>query len=300
MQALAGFSSSTSSLAFPWRETTKRSEHNDDGDTAPSGGNIATASGGGRHEKRRSDAELSAQYGKLRESGLPLDTMKLVSNEDLSALNEDAGQLLTLNERLGRYALYVANLERSNKELGVKVESLIVESAGLKVEHEEKRAAWAEEKRALMEQVAALEMRVSESELRIEQAEGRNKKLAEEQKQLQEQRQALSQECKGLTQKMAQASEEYRSILRVRSVTSSVLAALHLIRHPLTPLPSSSTLLTPSAPPALLPPSPSAHPLYSTGAQHPAARPPHTLRPQRLRQARGIRSHTRRRRGADA
>ena len=196
---------------YPWRETFKSEE---DWDTAPS--IVGATASAGQYEYRRSDAELSAQYGKLRESGLPLDTMKLVSNEDLSALSEDAGQLLTLNERLGRYALYVSNLERSNKELGSKVESLIVECDGLKVEHEEKRGAWEKEKRGLMEQVASLEMRVSESEIRSEQAEAVRKNLEDEKQKMQQQCAGLQKECQGLTRKMEMASEEYRSILRVR------------------------------------------------------------------------------------
>ena len=36
----------------------------------------------------------------LKEHGMPLDSMKLVLNEDLSALNEDASHVLSLNERL--------------------------------------------------------------------------------------------------------------------------------------------------------------------------------------------------------
>ena len=48
--------------------------------------------------------------------------MKLVANEDMSALNEDAGQILTLNERLSRYALYVSQMERSNRDMGTQLE----------------------------------------------------------------------------------------------------------------------------------------------------------------------------------
>ena len=61
---------------------------------------------------------------------MPLDSMKLVLNEDLSALNEDASHVLSLNERLTRYALYVSQLECSTKELGAQVETYMARQRG--------------------------------------------------------------------------------------------------------------------------------------------------------------------------
>ena len=150
----------TTHQAYPWRETSQRGIDDDEGETAP-GGPVWLQS-------RRSDAELSAQYGKLKDSGLPLDTMKLVNNEDLHALNEDAGQILTLNERLGRYALYVSNLERSNKELGMNMENLMAELAALRAEFEEAKNGWGRERGELMAKLGAMEMELADSNLKVE------------------------------------------------------------------------------------------------------------------------------------
>ena len=150
----------TTSQAYPWRETSQRAIDDFDDDTAPGGPAWL--------QSRRSDAELSAQYGKLKDSGLPLDTMKLVNNEDLHALNEDAGQILTLNERLGRYALYVSNLERSNKELGMNMENLMSELAALRAEFNEAKAGWGKERGELMAKMGAVEMELADAGLKME------------------------------------------------------------------------------------------------------------------------------------
>ena len=49
-------------------------------------------------------------------------------------INEDASHVLTLNERLTRYALYVSQLERSNKELGAQVETVMAQLAASNTE----------------------------------------------------------------------------------------------------------------------------------------------------------------------
>ena len=62
---------------------------------------------------------------------MPLDSMKLVLNEDLDSLNQDTGHLLNLNERLSQYALFVSNLERTSRDQGVSIENYKAQSAAL-------------------------------------------------------------------------------------------------------------------------------------------------------------------------
>ena len=67
----------TTTAAYPWRNSSV-----DEGETAPGGPDVPPA----RLSSRRSDAEIKEEYSKLREAGMPLDSMKLVLNEDLSAV----------------------------------------------------------------------------------------------------------------------------------------------------------------------------------------------------------------------
>ena len=110
----------TTAAAFPWKAE----------ETAPSGSAPFYRGRPSREEtgpptltKRRTEAEIKEEYDVLKGAGLPLQSMKLVLNEDLGALNEDASHVLDLNERLTRYALYVSELERANKELGLSWEA---------------------------------------------------------------------------------------------------------------------------------------------------------------------------------
>ena len=59
-----------------------------------------TAPGGNGTSDVRLEVQRAESITKLKEVGMPLDSMKLVLNEDLDSLNEDAGHLLNLNERL--------------------------------------------------------------------------------------------------------------------------------------------------------------------------------------------------------
>ena len=140
------------------------------GETGPGSSSVAD---------RRSAQELASQYNKLKESGLPLDTMKLMLNEDLSALSEDAGHILKNNERLGRYALYVSNLERTNKELGVKMENLMAESTRIKADHESEKEEWSAERSQMQQKLVMADMQVAEAKQRQEQLEGDMKELKE-------------------------------------------------------------------------------------------------------------------------
>ena len=87
---------STTAGAYPWRDPTMSV----DDSTGPAGGFAPPP----QLTKRRTDAEIKEEYSKLKEAGMPLESMKLVLNDDLSALNEDASHVLNLNERLTRYA----------------------------------------------------------------------------------------------------------------------------------------------------------------------------------------------------
>ena len=87
----------TTAAAFPWKAE----------ETAPSGSAPFYRGRPSREEtgpptltKRRTEAEIKEEYDVLKGAGLPLQSMKLVLNEDLGALNEDASHVLDLNERL--------------------------------------------------------------------------------------------------------------------------------------------------------------------------------------------------------
>ena len=74
---------STTASAYPWREEAVRAID----ETAPSGpdSHIAT-----RSSSRRSEKQMAEEYTALKEAGMPLDSMKLVLNEDLSAVRGSA------------------------------------------------------------------------------------------------------------------------------------------------------------------------------------------------------------------
>ena len=99
---------------------------------------------------------------------MPLESMKLVLNDDLSALNEDASHVLNLNERLTRYALYVSQLERSNKELGATVETQMTQIAAGKAEYAEAQEAFGQERAGLVGQVAMAEAQTSDALAKVE------------------------------------------------------------------------------------------------------------------------------------
>ena len=72
--------------AYPWQNSTY-----DEGETAP-GGPDTHALPLRKSSGLRSDAEIKLEYSKLRDAGMPLDSMKLVLNEDLSAVRRPAGR----------------------------------------------------------------------------------------------------------------------------------------------------------------------------------------------------------------
>ena len=90
--------------AYPWQDEQQQQD-----ETAPSGPARTTT---------RTPEELAEELNKLKEAGVPLNSMKLVPNSDLDALQGDASRVLSLNERLARYVMYVSQLEKSNRELG--------------------------------------------------------------------------------------------------------------------------------------------------------------------------------------
>ena len=103
-------------------------------------------------------AELN---GKLAHPELPgpLSNLKMVAPSDLDALNEDAGNILGLNERLSRYVAFVARLEADNRELSE-------ENAALRAQQSATAAAeeFAAERRGVAE-LAAEEKLANESAL---------------------------------------------------------------------------------------------------------------------------------------
>ena len=155
----------TTAAAFPWKAE----------ETAPSGSAPFYRGRPSREEtgpptltKRRTEAEIKEEYDVLKGAGLPLQSMKLVLNEDLGALNEDASHVLDLNERLTRYALYVSELERANKELGLSWEAQKSEMAQMRVDHAEAQEAFGEERAQLVGQAAVAEAKTSEALAKVE------------------------------------------------------------------------------------------------------------------------------------
>lgn len=89
----------TSGSAYPWRDATRSF---DEGETAPGGpdmtSRLADMSGSVRMS-HRTDAEIKEEYSKLKDAGMPLESMKLVLNEDLSAVRCGCGAQLLLRDR---------------------------------------------------------------------------------------------------------------------------------------------------------------------------------------------------------
>ena len=187
--------------AYPWRDSRRGMED----ETAPGGPDSMPP----RLEKRRTDAEIKEEYGRLKEAGMPLESMKLVLNEDLSALNEDATHVLGLNERLTRYALYVSQLERSNKELGAQVETLMAQLATAKNEFETATLAFNEERAGLLGKVAGAEAQVADSLLKVEAAEKQTATVKRDLQRSSDGKQAAESRVKT----MEGAAEELRQIM---------------------------------------------------------------------------------------
>ena len=106
----------------------------------------------------------------LKSAGMPLEGMKLVLNEDVDAINEDATHVLTLNERLTRYALYVSQLERSNKELGAQVETMMAALAAEKQAQKDAQLSFDEERGELLGKVAAAEAQTAVALQKVDEA----------------------------------------------------------------------------------------------------------------------------------
>ena len=101
------------------------------------------------------------QYSLLRERNMPLDTMKLFPNEDFSALDEDAGHVFNLNERLSRYALYVSQLEGNNRSMITQIETLSAQVVVVRQENDDlKKASEAERVALLAKEAAAAALQV--------------------------------------------------------------------------------------------------------------------------------------------
>ncbi|KOO30228.1 hypothetical protein Ctob_004352 [Chrysochromulina tobinii] len=134
--------------AFPWHRDEDEASKSELDETAPSGPARPTM---------RTPATLAVELNKLKDSGVPLSSMKLVPNSDIEALQGDATRVLGLNERLARYVTYVAQLEKTNKELGERNEVL---SFALDAERAEKTATmqkFVAEKSDLVSRITAAE-----------------------------------------------------------------------------------------------------------------------------------------------
>ena len=135
--------------AFPWhRDGESESSKSELDETAPSGPARPTM---------RTPATLAAELNKLKDSGVPLSSMKLVPNSDIEALQGDASRVLGLNERLARYVTYVAQLEKTNKELGERNEVLSFALDAERAEHTATEQKFFAEKSDLVSRITAAE-----------------------------------------------------------------------------------------------------------------------------------------------
>ena len=135
--------------AFPWhRDGESESSRSELDETAPSGPARPTM---------RTPATLAAELNKLKDSGVPLSSMKLVPNSDIEALQGDASRVLGLNERLARYVTYVAQLEKTNKELGERNEVLSFALDAERAEHTATEQKFFAEKSDLVSRITAAE-----------------------------------------------------------------------------------------------------------------------------------------------
>ena len=78
--------------------------------------------------------------------------------------------MLTLNERLTRYALYVSQLERSNKELGAQVETMMAALAAEKQAQKDAQLSFDEERGELLGKVAAAEAQTAVALQKVDEA----------------------------------------------------------------------------------------------------------------------------------
>ena len=67
--------SSTAAVAYPWRDTDE---------TAAGGPDVGVTFT--PQSSHRTEQQMTEEYATLKEAGMPLDSMKLVLNEDLSAV----------------------------------------------------------------------------------------------------------------------------------------------------------------------------------------------------------------------
>ena len=125
------YSERTVRSAYPWHAATE--------DETGAGPAAAPSSSG---VVKKTPEQLQEELDRLKEAGVPLDSMKLVSNADLNALAGDTTRVFGLNERLARYAMYVAQLEQRNQQLGDQVEGLQMELSGERDDHAASKEAF--------------------------------------------------------------------------------------------------------------------------------------------------------------
>ena len=145
---------------------------------------------------------------------MPLESMKLVLNDDLSALNEDASHVLNLNERLTRYALYASQLERSNKELGATVETQMTQIAAGKAEYAEAQEAFGQERAGLVGQVAMAEAQTSDALAKVEVAKAETGQAQEKAKAAVAAKESVTSQLKA----NEKAAEQLREVLTANGI----------------------------------------------------------------------------------
>lgn len=147
--------SSVRESAYPWQSEGLGDE------TAPSGLTRTSST-------TRTPEELQEELNKLKDSGVPLQSMKLVPNTDLDALEGDTTRVFGLNERLARYVLYVSQLEKSNRELGEKGDALAASLAAERADSDAAKEAFNAERRELATRAAASDRMHQDSLERID------------------------------------------------------------------------------------------------------------------------------------
>ena len=104
---------------------------------------------------------------RLKESNIPLDSMKLVPMSDLVALEGDAQEVFGLNERLAKYVMYVSELERSNKDIKIQLDISKTTVTSLEKEMADSKYQFDEEKRELANEAAAAQMLHNQAQVKV-------------------------------------------------------------------------------------------------------------------------------------
>ena len=168
------YSERTVQQAYPWHSASGEDET---GSGAAAGGAPSAASG---IVGRKTTEQLQEELNRLKEAGMPLETMKLVSNADLNALAGDTSRVFGLNERLARYAVYVGQLELRTEQLGQEVQALQKELADERRSHVASNSAAEDERRDLLNRVAAVEVNYQEALRKVDERRAAEMQLAQQ------------------------------------------------------------------------------------------------------------------------